>query len=337
MSRRRLSKNQRRRIQQRQSDKLSSMDADATVNSAICGATVVTHYGVQLDVVRDEHPDELVRCVPRQNLAAMVVGDRVAVESVVQENQKEQFVITAIGPRESLLERPDPYGKMKPIAANVDQILLVVAPVPTPSTALIDRYIAAIELADLKAVLVFNKLDLWLATPERSALLNALEGQYRELKYSTVRCSAKASDGMEQLGEILMGRRSVFVGQSGVGKSTLVNGLIPAAQQSTKSISEKSDLGQHTTTLSKLFFLDGGGVIMDSPGIREFGLWHIDSDVLIRGFVEFDLARLRCKFRNCTHRSEPGCAILAGLQDGSLSHERWKNYSVILAGLDQKL
>ncbi|MCT6835633.1 MAG: ribosome small subunit-dependent GTPase A, partial [Acinetobacter baumannii] len=189
-------------------------------------------------------------------------------------------IITAIHPRTSLLTRPDRYHKVKPVAANISLIVIVFAPLPEPAPTLIDRYLVACADANIPALLVLNKSDL---LTENDPILDMLK-EYENLGYEVMICHSKGD--ISALSQRLDGETVAFVGQSGVGKSSLINVLIPDAEQKTNIISENSALGQHTTTSTRLINFGRNGALIDSPGIREFGLWHLDLDKIRMGFPE---------------------------------------------------
>lgn len=233
-------------------------------------------------------------------------------------------VITALRPRDTLLVRPDPYGKLKPVAANIDRILLVVSPYPEPSALLIDRYLVACELTGIRPIILMNKADL--ITPDNAAAIDALLAPYEAMGYETRRISASTGQ-LEDLSALIAQRTVVFVGQSGVGKSSIVNVLLPDADQRVGEISGNSKLGVHTTTTARLFHLPAGGILIDSPGIREFGLWHINEEQLLDGFVEFQPFLGSCRFRNCAHRNEPGCALKGAVEAGHIDAGRFERFN----------
>ncbi|HCN44829.1 MAG TPA: ribosome biogenesis GTPase RsgA, partial [Pseudomonas sp.] len=229
--------------------------------------------------------------------------------------------------------RPDSRGQLKPVAANVDLIVIVFAPAPEPHANLIDRYLVAAEHAGIRPLLLLNKADL--IDEENGPALNALLAVYRQLGYPLLEVSAHHGNGMEQLQKILDGHISVFVGQSGVGKSSLVNSLLPEVQTRVGELSEWSGQGQHTTTTARLYHFPGGGELIDSPGIREFGLVHVSRDDVEAGFIEFSDLLGTCRFRDCKHDREPGCALLKALEDGRIQQQRMNSYRSIIASLPQ--
>ncbi len=292
---------------------------------------VIAHFGVQVEVeaLDGEHAGEVMRCHLRANLPPLVTGDRV----VWRAGNQGSGVIVAQLPRSSELCRPDMRGVLKPVAANVDQIVIVFAPLPEPHANLIDRYLVAAEHAGIHPLLLLNKADL--VDDQNSAMLDDLLGIYRQLGYPLLEVSARRGGGMEDLMARLDGHISVFVGQSGVGKSSLVNSLLPGVDTRVGALSELTGKGTHTTTTARLFHFPGGGELIDSPGIREFGLGHVSRDDVEAGFIEFNDLLGTCRFRDCKHDREPGCALLKALEDGRVHPQRMASYRHILASLPQ--
>jgi ribosome biogenesis GTPase len=216
------------------------------------------------------------------------------------------------------------HGRLKPIAANIDHILVVVAAEPLAHANLIDRYIIAAETAGIPPVILLNKIDL--ITDENREPLNDLLSTYQDLGYQVLRTSTKQKDSMNELYDFLGGKTSVFVGQSGVGKSSLVNTLLPGVDITVGELSQKRKKGTHTTTTARLFHMPKGGDLIDSPGIREFGLWHISIDELLEGFIEFRDHIGYCRFRDCAHEEEPGCALQEAREKNKISETRYQSY-----------
>ncbi|MEO7560593.1 MAG: ribosome small subunit-dependent GTPase A [Nitrosospira sp.] len=235
-----------------------------------------------------------------------------------------QGVIEAILPRSALLYRSDVYRE-KLIAANVTQMVIVVAAVPSFSEELINRCLAAAENQRIKGLIVLNKADL--AEPTRTAAVSL--SLYGELGYPLLQISAKTS--VAPLLPYLKGQLSVLVGQSGMGKSTLINALVPDAERATAGISIALDTGRHTTTHARLFHLDENSGIIDSPGMQEFGLHHIDRGELAWGFIEFHPYIGQCRFNNCRHTAEPGCALAQAVQEGKIDRRRFTFYHKLVA------
>jgi len=223
-------------------------------------------------------------------------------------------VIEAVGKRTTLLYRSD-AAREKFVAANVTQVVIVVAPVPAYSEDLVNRCIAAAEHGGISVLIALNKSDL----PQAKAALAALE-LYRKLGYRAAALSAKRD--LDPLVPHLKGETSVLVGQSGMGKSTIINGLIPAAAVRVAEISAALDSGRHTTTHTRLYHLDSTSHIIDSPGMQLFGLHHLDEAELAHAFIEFQPWLGHCRFRDCRHDREPGCAIRAAVEDGRIAPQR---------------
>ena len=286
---------------------------------------VIAHFGVTVEV--EDSEGRTFRCYRRANLPALVTGDQV----VWRSGADDQGVIVAVLPRRSELCRPDMRGLLKPVAANVDQLVIVFAPLPEPHGNLIDRYLIAAEHASIEPLLLLNKADL--VDEQNAGTLDPLLETYRELGYSLLEVSAFRGLGLDELRGYLDGRVSVFVGQSGVGKSSLVNGLLPDADTRVGALSEATGKGTHTTTTARLFHFPSGGDLIDSPGIREFGLVHVTREDVEDGFIEMRALFGTCRFRDCRHDREPGCALLKALEDGRIRPQRMESYRHILATL----
>jgi ribosome biogenesis GTPase / thiamine phosphate phosphatase len=276
------------------------------------------HYLVEL-------PDStVIDCITRGRRHDIACGDRVS----VMPDGAGHGVIERIEPRATLLYRSD-ARRQKLVAANVAQAIIVVAAVPSVYEDLVDRCLAAIEHAGIAALIVLNKADL----PETAAALAGLE-LYLALGYPVIALSAKRD--LSPLRPRLAGRTSVLVGQSGMGKSTIVNGLVPDAAVRTAEISVALDSGRHTTTHSRLYRLDPSTWIIDSPGLQEFGLHHLDWREAAHAFVEFRPWLDNCRFRNCRHMGEPGCALDMACAGGTISARRLGSYRRLAAGLQRK-
>lgn len=260
-----------------------------------------------------------ISCFPRGKKSEIACGDRVE----IQRTSDEQGVVEAIQPRTSLLYRSNEI-RQKLIAANVDQILIVVATEPGFSDELVTRALLAAESEEIEPLIVLNKCDLTDKLPAARQRLAVLAG----LGYRLIELSAR--DHAEALRPWLAGKTSVLVGQSGMGKSTLVNALIPDARAATREISQALDSGKHTTTHATLYHLDAASDLIDSPGLQEFGLGHLDRQEIELAFREFRPYLGQCRFRDCRHHREPGCALTAALAEGRIDAGRFAIYQRIV-------
>lgn len=329
MSKRKLTRQQIWRIEKIQKERRQRAQRKAVTLEQYGGeqlgpeqeGLVIANYGVNVAV--EAMTGSLHRCRLRQNLELLVPGDRVIWQTIIDDD--EAGVVVALLPRRTVLARPDALGVLRSLAANIDQILVVAAPRPAYSTDLIDQYLVAAESTGITPLIVFNKVDLIDSAEEREHIEQDLQ-RYRRIGYRVILASTVAQHGLDSLTAALRDKSSVFVGQSGAGKSSLVHALLPQEAIKVGALAERSGLGRHTTSTARYYHLPGGGAIIDSPGVREFSLWHMETAGLAQGFIEFRPYLGQCRFRDCSHRHEPGCALQQAVADGAVSAERLASY-----------
>lgn len=344
MSKRRLSQQQRGRIDRNQKLRQARVDkgSDAStlrddIDAEELGpeqtGLVICHYGQQLEIesTAPESAGQIYRCFQRTNLPPIATGDRV----IWQAGSNGQGVVVALQERSSLMSRPNQQSVLRPVAANVSVVAIVIAPLPQPFSNLVDRYLVMAEHLGLKPLIVLNKTDIF--DPGRDAAINDMLTIYQDIGYPVIRVSSHSGLGMEGLLSCLENQTVVFVGQSGVGKSSLVNALRGSCGEDEAAVGDLStarDKGTHTTTAARLYHLPGSGDLIDSPGIREFGLWHMDAAEVFDGFVDFRPYAGACRFRDCSHQSEPGCALQAAVAENRLHPQRLQSYFMMLSSLN---
>ena len=258
-----------------------------------------------------------------RSTSPVAVGDRVGFDL----DDEAIGVIHTIDERENYLVRKSVNlsKQLHIIGANIDLVFLVITlKNPETFTTFIDRFLVSSAAFGIETVLLFNKMDQYLE--EEHEVVNELNELYTSIGYQTLLCSTKSGQGMSELRNLMKDNTSIFSGHSGVGKSTLINTVAPELQLKIGKISEQHGQGQHTTTFAEMFDLSFGGRIIDSPGIRGFGIADIDKEEIARYFKEFFKASENCKFNNCQHLSEPGCAVKSELEEGSIAESRYQSY-----------
>ncbi len=289
---------------------------------------VVANFGARLVV--EDSDGVLHRCTGRRKLGSLVCGDRIR----WQAGDHQDCAVIELEERQSELARPDKNGRKKTIAANIDQVLIMTSPGTDFSTGLIDRYLITAENLGIHPLIIFNKIDL-LEEVQLTEFKQQLAA-YEKIGYPLILTSSKTAHGLDALMPFLSNKTSIIVGKSGVGKSSLINQILPDAEARVGDISHATGKGTHTTTTARLYHLpDNKGDVIDSPGIREFGLWQITPHEVAQGFREFRDYAEQCRFRDCLHRGEPGCAVAEAVNQGAIATPRYASYQRILASLDE--
>ncbi|MBT0724126.1 small ribosomal subunit biogenesis GTPase RsgA [Rosenbergiella sp. S61] len=336
MSKNKLSKGQQRRVnanhQRRLQQREGKVEPDDSLFAEPQEGRVISRFGMHADI--EDPQGKIWRCNLRRTIRSLVTGDRVVWRAPLEGMGKG--IVEAVHERQSVLTRPDYYDGIKPIAANIDQIIIVSAILPELSLNIIDRYLVACETLNVAPLLVLNKTDL--LDDDAMAFVDEQMAIYQNIGYQVLKVSSHQREGLQPLEEALTDRVSIFAGQSGVGKSSLLNALLgfDALDNNailTNDVSDNSGLGQHTTTAARLYHFPQGGDVIDSPGVREFGLWHLEPEQITQGFVEFKQYLGLCKFRDCKHLDDPGCALRHAVESGEIDEQRFENYHRILESM----
>ena len=323
MAKRRLTEQQKRRIASNK-DPLSQTSSDHQILNGL----VVSHHGRKLIVETDDKHQ--YGCKLRQNLGDIACGDSV----IIQLDKKNNAVVVAINERINLLEKTGFAGQAKAVAANIGQVVIVCSVEPEPNAYLIDRYLTATENLPAEALIVINKIDL--LNDDNKTTIESIREPYKNIGYRVIETSIKKNTGLDELRKALQNTTSILVGLSGVGKSSLVKMLLPDIEIRIGEISVASKEGKHTTTVSSLYHLPDGGALIDSPGVRDFTPCNRDKEDIVNGFIELKPYQGYCKFSNCSHTTEPGCAITEALQKGELSQQRVNSFKKMLEDLEEQ-
>ena len=313
-----LNRRQKWRAEKIQSERIArakkaseKAESEVSISGEEQKGRVITRYG-QRQLV-ESNDGELFQCTSRRNIDISVAGDEV----IFQPTDNDNGIVTALLPRKNELKRQE-----KLIAANVDQLWLVVAAEPKYQFDLIDRYLVVAENANLPVSIIVNKIEL--VDDLESLYADFLI--YQNLGYKLHFISVKEQLNLGDLKQQLADKTHIFLGQSGVGKSSLINELIPDLNIRVNEISEKSKLGKHTTTNTCIYKIASGGDLIDSPGIRELQLDNLEAKDILNGFREFTPLLGNCRFRNCQHINEPNCAIKEALESGGIHPYRYNSY-----------
>jgi ribosome biogenesis GTPase len=309
MSKRRISQKQSARIAKRHSQhrQLSSAEKQEGL--------VITRFGHHTQI---ESPEGVrIHCSIRPSIDSLVAGDAV----VWQMEGESQGVVISRYPRRTVLGRPDKKGVIRPVAANITQLIIVVAAKPEISWPLLDSYLVMAEYLTLKASIVLNKIDL-----PCNDIQQRLADEYVTLGYPILKTALEDNRQFKNLLQQLNNEVSVFVGQSGVGKSSIIARVLPEEGNISIGTISSTQFGRHTTTNSCFYHLPTGGALIDSPGVRELGLWHMAATDIARGYREFSPYLGECKFRDCDHKTSPGCSLIEAVKKGVISRQRYNNY-----------
>lgn len=341
MAKRKLSKQQKRRIDSQQKNKIKSnllQDDGAQLDeSSTQTARVISHHGRQLFAETENL--ERIKCKIRQNLGDIACGDYVLVQQALDaagqtKSGEQQNVIVAVKERANLLVKTGFGGAIKPVAANIGQVAIVTAIKPRPNPYLIDRYLTAAENLPAKAIIIINKVDLM--DHETKQLADDLSSLYQGIGYRVISTSIKQEIGLTEISEALSNTTSILVGLSGVGKSSIVKAILPKEEIKIGETSKTTGEGKHTTTVSAFYHLKDKGIIIDSPGVRDFTPINESISEITNGFIDVRKFNGACKFANCSHKNEPGCAMKQAVADGELNELRFNNYLRLVQEFNEK-
>ncbi len=316
-----LTQQQKRRIMERRLERREAFSGTLSIDPQLRyrNARVVTQHGAHLVLLNEE--GQVKRAHVLSNLGTIVCGDKVH----YQQADEAEAIVVDVEARHSALTRLGFGGREKVLAANVDQILIVLASAPEPVPSLIDRYLVAAEYWGLEAILLINKADLL------NPSIQQLADSYAEIGYSLIYSTAVNGDGLQSLTAVLRDKISILVGQSGVGKTSLTNALIPDLSLKIQEINASTQLGNHTTSSTTLYPLPTGGALIDSPGVRSFEIDHLPLSALQKGYREIYPYLSGCRFSDCRHLQDPGCALTDALAAHKIHRRRIESYLQLLS------
>ncbi len=297
------------------------------MNTKLSTGRVVTRFGAELLV---ENPDDIslppIRCTAKRKFDTIVCGDFITWHP----NEHGNATVVDLLPRKNALTRPGYRGRPRTIAANIDQLVIVNSWLPETSWDLVDRYLIAAQQLDAEAIIVMNKSDLAQDHASDDDWRNM--EIYQQIGFPVLQMNAISGEGTAELLRLMKNKTSIFSGRSGVGKSSIANQILPDTDITVGIISESGE-GKHTTTTATLYHLDNGGYLIDSPGVRDYALGDISTRQLSEGYIEFQDYALNCRFNNCTHDHEPGCAVRDAVEKGKISRQRYARYLAALGHL----
>jgi ribosome biogenesis GTPase len=334
---RKLSRMERKIASKQDRSKYKKTDQDQLKKGALRGRVLaIFAEGIQVDV-----EGTLYQCQVKGSLKKNKSDSKnlLAVGDFVYINPKEEScVIFKVEPRRSILSRADNLSQKRQqlIAANIDQVIITVSAVSPPlKPSLIDRYIIAARKGNMEPIIVINKADLLAENPEETEIFNLCQKTYKDLGITCIKVSVLTGEGIEDLKNLMHQKTSVFSGQSGTGKSSLIN-AITGANLKTGKLTTKTAKGSHTTTSTSLLPLEKGGFCVDTPGIRSFGIWNLSSDELEEYFEEIAEAATSCRFPGCSHLTEEGCAVLEAVEKGTISPLRVTSFFALLETIQKE-
>lgn len=288
---------------------------------------VITRFGAELLVENSTDSDNpTVRCTAKRKFDSIVCGDFIT----WHHNQTGNASVVDLLPRKNALTRPGFRGKPRTIAANIDLLVIVNSWLPETSWNLVDRYLIAAQQLKAEAVIVMNKSDL--ANDHATAEDRDAMKAYQEIGYPVLEMNAQTGEGIQELKKLMGNKTSIFSGRSGVGKSSIANKILPDSDIIVGVISGSGE-GKHTTTTADLYKLGNGGYLIDSPGVRDYALGDISTAELSDGYIEFAKYKNQCRFHNCTHDHEPGCAVAKAVESGEINQGRYQRYLAALKNL----